>query len=276
VLITTSTKSLGGQLMTRLFTLDVAGDADQVKAALKMQAKLEVHGVGPIDDALIDFQAYLQALAPWDVVVPFAPQLAEAIGQSTMATRVLRDFQRLLSLIKAVTILRHQHRARDSQGRWVSTLDDYQMVYDLVGNVYQASVTGVSEGVTSLVTKVIELHQANASRDITYALLAVELGIDRGQARRQANSAVRNGWVTNQETRKNHTARLIPGEPLPEKCGLPHPDTLCDHVTAFTLAVQEHILARIWWRLSYESRRIVGGPSIERYLSGGGWRQPPM
>src|SRR5918996_4585229 len=65
VLITTSVKPLGAQLMTRLFTLDMSGDAVQVQAALAMQASLETEGATPLDGTLIDFQAYLQCLAPW-------------------------------------------------------------------------------------------------------------------------------------------------------------------------------------------------------------------
>jgi hypothetical protein len=229
VLITTSTKALGSQLMTRFFTLDVAGDADQVRKALAMQARLEVDDVAPVDESLIDFQAYLQALAPWDVVVPFVDQLAEEIGKSAVATRVLRDFQRLLSLVKAVAILRHQHRDRDQGGRLVATVEDYTTVYELVADIYAASVTGLSEGVANLVTKVAELREKNSEQHIGYAVLAKALGIDRGLAARRAKSAIRNRWLANQEPRKNYPADLVIGEPLPEKSGLPDPDTLRDH-----------------------------------------------
>jgi hypothetical protein len=172
---------------------------------------------------LVDFQAYLQALAPWDVVVPFAPNLAEGIGQSTAATRVLRDFQRLLSLIKAV-----------ARGRLVASVDDYRTVYELVNDIYRASVTGLSEGVTNLVTKVAELRKENDVQRITFSLLAQELGVHRDLVRRRANTAVRNGWLINQETRKNYQADLIVGEPMPEIGGLPHPDRIRHLVTGVT------------------------------------------
>jgi hypothetical protein len=234
VLVTTSVKPLGSQLMTRLFTIDVSGDAEQVKAALAMQAALEIEGAKPVDGTLVDFQAYLQALAPWEVFVPFAPNLAESIGQSTAATRVLRDFQRILSLIKAVAVLRHQHRARDDHGRLVATLADYRTVYELVADIYESSVTGVSEGVTNLVTKVGELREADKDLRITFSVLERELKVDRSLIRRRTNMAVRNGWIINRETRKGYQADLIPGEPIPEKRGLPDPDRVCDPVTALT------------------------------------------
>ena len=234
MLITTAVKPLGGQLMTRLFTLDVTGDADQVRAALTTQAGLEVSGATPPDETLIAFQAYLQCLAPWDVVVPYAPILAEGIGQTTAAPRVQRDFQRLLSLIKAVAVLRHQRRAWDDHARLVATLEDYRTVYQLVADIYETSVTGVSDGVTNLVTKVGELRQANKDLRVTYSVLERELKVDRSLIRRRANTAVRNGWLINQETRKSYQADLILGEPIPEKRGLPDPDRVCDPVTKLT------------------------------------------
>jgi hypothetical protein len=255
VLLTTSVKPLGGQLMTRLFTLDVSGDADQVKAALTMQASIETNGATPIDDALIDFQAYLQAMAPWDVVVPFAPQLAAEIGKSTAATRVVRDFQRLLSLIKAVAILRHQRRDRDQHGRLVATIDDYRTVYELVQGIYAASVTGLSEGVKQVVEQVVKLYAADQSRAITYSLVGKELGVHPDLISRRANSAIRKGWLANEETRKNHPARLTPGEPMPETTGLPDPDTVCHHFTPVTNGDIETLLE--------QAENISSDPTLE-------------
>jgi hypothetical protein len=147
---------------------------------------------------------------------------------------VQRDFQRLLSLIKAVAVLRHQRRAWDDHARLVATLEDYRTVYQLVADIYETSVTGVSDGVTNLVTKVGELRQANKDLRVTYSVLERELKVDRSLIRRRANTAVRNGWLINQETRKSYQADLILGEPIPEKRGLPDPDRVCDPVTKLT------------------------------------------
>jgi hypothetical protein len=234
VLVTTSTKPLGGQLGTRVFTLDLAGDADQIRAALAAQATLEVDGATMPDPSLAAFQAYLQALAPWDVVVPFARQLSTAIGRSPSAPRILRDYQRLLSLTKAVATLRHQYRHCDARGRLVADAEDYRAVYELVHEVYAASVTGVTSAVTELVTKVRELHYENSSRKLTYAVLSSATGWHRDLVRRRANTVIRLGYLANRESRKNHQADLIPGDPLPERAGLPSPEEVWHLVTAGT------------------------------------------
>ena len=72
-LVTTSTRRLPPQLDTRVFTLEVPDDQVQIAHALRAQAALELTGGGDEPPAaLVAFQSYLQALAPWDVVVPFA------------------------------------------------------------------------------------------------------------------------------------------------------------------------------------------------------------
>lgn len=75
VLITTSTRKLPPQMDSRVFTLDVPDDPAQIKAALEAQAATELEGRPEPDVALVAFQGYLQAKAPWSVVVPFADAL---------------------------------------------------------------------------------------------------------------------------------------------------------------------------------------------------------
>ena len=130
--------------------------------------------------------------------------------------------------------MRHQHRQTDVQGRLVATVDDYRAVFELVGDIYQSSVTGVSAGVTEVVAKVGELHQVDSDRRITYSVLERELGVHRDLVRRRALSAVKQGWLVNRETRKGHQADLVPGDPMSEHMGLPSPDSVCHPVTPVT------------------------------------------
>ena len=81
VLVTTAVKRLGAQLDSRLFSLEVPDGLEQIQAALKAQADIELAGVAEPDPALIAYQSYLQAQAPWEVLVPFAVKLAEEIGR---------------------------------------------------------------------------------------------------------------------------------------------------------------------------------------------------
>jgi hypothetical protein len=222
VLVTTAVRPLGGQLGTRLFTLPVPEDADKIREALRAQAELELGEPPEPDRALVAFQALLQAQAPWEVEVPFVRELAEAVGRSANATRILRDFQRLLSLVKAVALLRHRHRDRLPNGRVVATIQDYDAIYRLVGPMYEASLSGATEQVRAVVGTVRELRAAGVPR-VTYSAVARRLGLHPEQVKRWARVALDHDWLVNRAERPHQPADLDLGEPLPERTGLPEP-----------------------------------------------------
>lgn len=233
VLITTATRRLGEQLDSRLFSLEVPDDQYQVREALLAQASLEVGGIRPPDEALLAYQAYLQALAPWRVVVPFARPLAAAIGRSPAATRVVRDFARLISLIKAAALLRHEHRSRDERGRILTDIADYATVRELVGDLYQASVTGCGDKIRAVVAAVGELRKAGLER-VRNEDVRQRLGLNKMAVSRRVRAAIRGGWLVNKEVQKGHPYNLDLGEPLPAEEGLPLPEELSGNTLTAT------------------------------------------
>jgi len=234
-LITTATRRLGPQLDTRLFILEVPDGQEQLGSALRAQAVLELQGGTPTPDpALVAYQLYLQRRAPWDVVVPFADQLAEHIARQPMENRVVRDFARLLTLIKAVAVIRHHRREWDSAGRLVAEAEDYAKVYELVSDIYRASASGASQGVREAVRAVAELL-TDASGPVTVTQVAAFLGWSKMAASRRVSAALKGGWLTNSESRKGYPYHLGIGEPLPAESGLLPPESLrCNAVTPLT------------------------------------------
>ena len=226
VLISTSTKSLGTQLMTRFFTLEIGDSQEQIGAALETQAMLEIEGSKLPDGALMAFQHYLQLKAPLKVVVPFAGELANAMGKIASAPRILRDFARLISLIKSVALLRYHRRQLDGEGRIKATLADYETVRELVNAMYVDSSTGATSEVRVLVeaVKALDATRGDGGERITNTTLAKRLGIGvKGvkQVTRRAARAIKLGWLVNREQRKSYPADYAPGEPMPEVEGLP-------------------------------------------------------
>jgi len=226
VLLTTSVKSLGPQLATRLFALDIPDDAPQIRAALAAQGVLEEEGSAAPDADLIAFQSYLQASAPWDVTVPFARRLSELIGETHLATRVLRDFQRLLALVKSVAILRHGQRTRDTKGRLIATIEDYATVRDLVNHLYAATVSGGSLAIRATVAAV-ETLRATVSQPSGLDV-ANQLGVHKSTATRRINRAIALGWLVNEENLRGKPYKLALGDPMPVDVGLPAPELLCE------------------------------------------------
>jgi hypothetical protein len=221
-LITTSTKSLGSQLMTRLFTLEISDDKNQIGLRLATQAALETEGIMPPDSGLVAFQQYLQFKAPIRVIVPFARELAAAMAKMASAPRIQRDFARLISLIKSVALLRQYRRPKDSQGQIIALPVDYETVKELVNDMYVDSSSGATSEVRKLVETVNSLDASRAEGErITNSLLAQKTATNAKQVLRRARKAIQAGWLVNKEQRKSYPADYAPGEPMPEVEGLP-------------------------------------------------------
>jgi hypothetical protein len=235
VLLTTAVRRFGPQLDTRVFTLEVPDDLHQLRQALITQGRIETDEVADPDPVLISYQAYLQALSPWDVLIPFALVLSEEIAKSIASPRLLRDFSRLLSLIKAVTVLRHRQRPKDDKGRLIAEIEDYATVYELVKGMYEATVTGATDRVRELVEAVGRLNGASGEA-VTVTQVGNHLGITKMAASRAVKTACTQGWLVNNEKRRGYPASLTLGEPLPERTGLPEPNSLetCNGVTPET------------------------------------------
>ena len=108
-------------MMSRLFEISPPDGPGHYRKVLRRRAELEMGVKKKKYPALVAFQGYLQKKAPWRVSVPFVKALSEEIP--AVAPRVLRDFSKLLSLVKAVAILRHRHRKVDAEGRLVATIE---------------------------------------------------------------------------------------------------------------------------------------------------------
>jgi hypothetical protein len=101
-----------------------------------------------------ELQVWL-ASAEHRVSIPYAGVLAELVPP--VAVRLRRDFRAVLSLIRSHAMLHQVSRERDERGRVVATLEDYEMVRELVVDV-------VSDGVeASVPTTVREVVQAIAA-----------------------------------------------------------------------------------------------------------------
>ena len=110
-LCTTSIRPPREQFSTRMLLISVPDSEAHHRAVLEAQAAA-VNGHGPDFDAtpFHAHQEWLQLAGDRGVAVPFSTALARAVPAK--ATRTLRDFRQLLSLVQASTILHQRHRER--------------------------------------------------------------------------------------------------------------------------------------------------------------------
>jgi len=225
--ITTATRPLGAQLMSRFIVAQLHHDQHRLQAALEAQARLEIDGASPVDEGLVSFQRYLQTLAPITVVVPFAPALAFLFGTVPAGPRVLRDYSRVLSLVKAVAICRITHRERDDRGRIVATIDDYRAVYEVADEFLAGSSDTVGEPVREVVAALRALRpRLGTGVAITNDDVARLLDVHKSTASRRIATAIDGGWVVNRARHRGRPADLTVGDRLSPLVGLPAPEIL--------------------------------------------------
>ena len=85
------------------------------------------------------------------MIVPYAAELGGGMSKMAAAPRIHRDFARLMSLIKAVALIRHHRRQVDGEGHIVAELADYETVRELVNDMYVDSSTGATSDIRKLV-----------------------------------------------------------------------------------------------------------------------------
>jgi hypothetical protein len=146
-------------------------------------------------------------------VIPYAHALAELVPP--VAVRLRRDFRAVLSLIRSHALLHQASRARDARDRVVATLDDYEVVRQLVADLVSDGVEAtVPETVREIVSKVQERGPEDG---ISIAELAKLIGLDKSAASRRWQAARSRGYLRNLEDKRGKPARIVLGDALPDE-----------------------------------------------------------
>jgi hypothetical protein len=136
VFITTSTEVFTEeQEQTRRIDISVDESEEQTKNVLYKQASRWVSP--PHNTCNRTFQAMYNVLKRYEVVIPFAKDLAEKFPAYKLRAR--RDFPRLLLLIKASTLLHQFQRERitvDGMEYLLANRKDYELIYKLCNNAF--------------------------------------------------------------------------------------------------------------------------------------------
>ena len=204
-LVTTTKNKLHPENETRMLSLEVDDSETQTRAVMAKVA--EVEGLGATTDVVDfgpwhDFQRWL-ASGTVDVVLPFAPALADAIP--ARAVRLRRDLGQVLRAIKGHALLHRQHRELDERGRIVADLDnDYAAVRDLMhGLLQETSDVKIKETTLETIAAVTEATFGMGSEEgATCQAVAKILRLDKTAALRRLKVAHGDGFVVNLETRR--------------------------------------------------------------------------
>jgi hypothetical protein len=218
LIMTTTSPRIHAENETRHLSLNIRDDWAQTQTILHEQAKLAAgKDVARVDLApWHDFQYWLEGQER-RVVVPFADQVATLVNAGPV--RIRRDFPRFLALIMAHALVHQENRERDGAGRIVATLEDYEVVHDLVPRDFaETAELAHPAWIVQLVEGVRELQVSRPDGVTIHALIehakANAWGsTDRDVLTRRCRTAIGRGLLVNLETRRGQMARyrLSPG-----------------------------------------------------------------
>ena len=212
VILTTTRVGLHPENENRLISVGVDDSRAQTAAVLRGTAAEKAREV----DAA-GWRAYQEWLAfqPAEVSIPYAGILAEMIPP--VDVRLRRDFNQILSLIKASAILHQLYRHRDDKGRIVASLEDYRHIRDLVVDLISAQVgEAVKSTIRDTVAAVGELLKDGRSHAFLKEVAAM-LDLGKNATARRVRECLSLGYlVDHAEGRKGKARELSLGDPLPE------------------------------------------------------------
>lgn len=245
LVITTTAESLHAENETRMVSYRVTETPEQTKAIIRHHARQAMGGAD--DDGVElsqwhDFQRWL-AYSPTRVAIPFAGAVADLVPATMVRFR--RDFLSFLTFIRAVTLIHQAQRETNELGEFVATLADYAVAEGIFSTVMaQAAGRSASPNVRAVVEHVAGLiHEqeeagktttspsppkgsssrikryigasspaAGADVAVPSRRLGEQLGLDHKAAQRAVNSAIDQGYLVNNETRRGRPYRLALGD----------------------------------------------------------------
>jgi hypothetical protein len=175
VLVTSARNNVEGELLTRLLLADSDESPDQTANVVTsiLDTAAGAPWAPPPSGAEIeewrDFQRWLEAGGPYDVLIPFGRAIRAAFTLTSAPTppavRVRRDISGLVGAISASTILHKAQRQADAKGRLIATLDDYQQAFGAFAPGMAAHYRPqVSAGVIALVKAIETMIEAARAR----------------------------------------------------------------------------------------------------------------
>ena len=229
-LITTTTETeIFHEDETRYILLQVTGSREELRMGMDQTARRYAGGFvrqasDPLDRWLA-FQHWLE-LGDHRVVVDYAPTLAGLVQARSL--RLNRDLPKLFAMVCASALIHQEHRERDTEGKILADLRDYEIVHELVADVIAASAEAdVPSHIRELVNAVATLQDRNA-RSCTNRELEQELMQPSSTVCRWVQEAQRLGYIRNLDPNPGRPSRLAVGEAMPtEDDGLlPDPEVL--------------------------------------------------
>jgi hypothetical protein len=228
---TTTSAALDPEYETRTLAPTIRDDAAQTRAVMRGAARRSMGDAPAVPDLTPwhALQRWLEAAGERRVLIPYAMALADRVHIG--AIRMRRDFNKLLTLIKASAILHQVQRDKTKGGVIIASRDDYRIVRELLAESFAAAqqdgLTDAQRAAVTAVGKACQARGAAATEGVGLRAVADLLQLDKSVISRRLANPIKQGYVINLESRNGHPGRYVLGDALPPILTmLPDPDDL--------------------------------------------------
>lgn len=233
LVMTTTANRIHHEDESRMLSYHVSESPDHILAILR--AMTESGPTIPTDEELEPFHARYQQIRENrpSVEVPFASALVGSLPVSHH--RILRDFPKVISLIKSVALLHEDARDRGSDGQVLANIEDYRTVWELIcPTLSQGLEAAVPEGLRRVVEAVEELTSFSIggsslpfSPAVSQRDIATYLNLDPSVVSRHVHRAIQLDYLIDDNPGQGSPGRIRIGEQsLPSETVLPSPTEL--------------------------------------------------
>ena len=191
ILSTHTGYKLDHELSTRVLSQEITHNEDLARLVYNMKA---VHMEDPEVDPLKVWRVADSLIESNEVEIPYIQTLATLFP--TNQERFMRDFDKVVSLIKASALLHQYQREQTPNGKVLANEADYELVYSLA-DTFTQSVLSVSEPVLNF------LAAAQGKPGITKDGLCEELHVSIRTLDRYIGQASRAGYIEIEGRGKN-------------------------------------------------------------------------
>lgn len=227
LIYTTTATSVHPENATRMLDLPMQDTAEQTRAVLRALADERQHDLDRRPWHKLD---QLRQRQPREVTIPFAGALAVTIPDAaTQHPRMRRDFNKVLTLIRAHALLHGATRPRDDQGRIVADLTDYAAVRELVSPIIGQAIGRTVDPEIRQTVEAVEAIHDETDDYVQVIAVAKRLGLHKSTASRRVSKTEEAGFLRNIEQRRGRPAQLVVADPMPrDEPVLPPPEAVMD------------------------------------------------
>jgi hypothetical protein len=191
----------------------MAGDVNTTQEVIESKGRwVAGNAVSRPDLApFLALQQWLAIAGEHRVIVPFGEEIARLMPRA-QDVRLRRDFDKVLSCVKTIALLRQCHRERTANGEIVATIDDYAVARDILESSFYAAGEEVCPPV---IRETVEAVPKEEVQPVSEIELAKRLGLPKQTISWRVLKALERGWLKNIGPRNRRPYRLKRGDAMP-------------------------------------------------------------